>query len=46
MALTHKRLLQDWRLRAQQGQAEARRVMAEMLTPAGKLVLKVLIFCV
>lgn len=35
MALTHKRLLQSWRDRAQQGQQEARRVMAEMLTPAG-----------
>ncbi|KAL4219312.1 hypothetical protein ACF0H5_021891 [Mactra antiquata] len=37
LALTHKRLLQDWRLRSQQGQAEARRVVAEMLTPAGAL---------
>ncbi|XP_053380699.1 uncharacterized protein LOC123547928 [Mercenaria mercenaria] len=35
LALTHKRLLQDWRDRALQGQQEARRVMAEMLTPAG-----------
>ncbi|XP_052788266.1 uncharacterized protein LOC128223070 [Mya arenaria] len=35
LALTHRRLLQDWRTRAQQGQAEARRVLAEMLTPAG-----------
>jgi hypothetical protein len=36
LALTHKRLLQDWRDRALQGQQEARRVMAEMLTPAGQ----------
>ncbi|XP_078606310.1 uncharacterized protein LOC144879003 isoform X1 [Branchiostoma floridae x Branchiostoma japonicum] len=35
MALTHGRLLQQWRDRARSGQIEARRVLAEMLTPSG-----------
>ncbi|XP_015222485.2 uncharacterized protein [Lepisosteus oculatus] len=35
MAHTHWQLLQDWRERARSGQAEARRVLAEMLTPSG-----------
>ncbi|XP_064616113.1 uncharacterized protein LOC135480256 isoform X2 [Liolophura sinensis] len=35
VAVTHSRLLQEWRDRATQGQAEARRVLAEMLTPSG-----------
>ncbi|KAK3586969.1 hypothetical protein CHS0354_026685 [Potamilus streckersoni] len=35
MAATHCRLLEKWRERALTSQAEARRVMAEMLTPAG-----------
>ncbi|CAG2207833.1 unnamed protein product [Mytilus edulis] len=33
MALTHRTLLEEWRRRAMQGQLEARRVIAEMLTP-------------
>ncbi|KAK3087132.1 hypothetical protein FSP39_002128, partial [Pinctada imbricata] len=37
MALTHRRLLLEWRERAQQGQAEARRVVAEMLVPSAGL---------
>lgn len=35
MALTHGRLLDVWRERAVSGQVEARRVLAEMLTPSG-----------
>lgn len=35
MALTHSKLLQQWRSRSASGQAEARRVLAEMLTPSG-----------
>ncbi|XP_041369332.1 uncharacterized protein LOC121383395 [Gigantopelta aegis] len=35
MSLTHLLLLEQWRERAQTGQAEARRVLAEMLTPSG-----------
>lgn len=35
MALTHHRLLYRWRDRAISGQVEARRVLAEMLTPSG-----------
>ena len=35
MALTHGLLLQQWRTRAVSGQVEARRVLAEMLTPSG-----------
>ena len=35
MATSHKLLLQQWRDRARSGQAEARRVLAEMLTPSG-----------
>ncbi|MGH0136982.1 UNVERIFIED_CONTAM: hypothetical protein FKN15_062620 [Acipenser sinensis] len=35
MAHSYGRLLQLWRERAQTGQAEARRVLAEMLTPSG-----------
>ncbi|XP_046341366.1 putative uncharacterized protein DDB_G0271606 isoform X2 [Haliotis rufescens] len=35
MALTHHRLLLQWRERATSGQQEARRVLAEMLTPSG-----------
>ena len=35
MALTHQTLLQQWRDRSKQGQAEARRVIGEMLTPSG-----------
>ena len=35
MALTHKRLLEEWREKSERGQAEARRVIAEMLTPSG-----------
>ena len=35
MALTHASLLQQWRDRASRGQAAARRVLAEMLTPSG-----------
>ena len=35
MALTHFRLLHCWRERATSGQVEARRVLAEMLTPSG-----------
>ncbi|XP_021349054.1 uncharacterized protein LOC110447589 isoform X2 [Mizuhopecten yessoensis] len=34
MAITHKKLLQDWRDRANKGQSEHRRVIAEMLTPS------------
>ncbi|XP_052092647.1 uncharacterized protein LOC127729059 [Mytilus californianus] len=33
MALTHRTILEEWRRRARQGQLEARRVIAEMLTP-------------
>ena len=36
MALTHRTLLEEWRRRSRQGQLEARRVIAEMLTPSGK----------
>ncbi len=39
MALTHNRLLEEWRERALSGQVEARRVMAEMLTPSGTTIL-------
>ena len=35
MAHTHQTLLQEWRDRSTRGQAEARRVIAEMLTPSG-----------
>lgn len=35
MAVTHNKLLQQWRNRSVSGQAEARRVLAEMLTPSG-----------
>ncbi|XP_065068208.1 uncharacterized protein LOC135693605 [Rhopilema esculentum] len=35
MAYTHQTLLQEWRDRSTKGQAEARRVIAEMLTPSG-----------
>jgi len=35
MALTHGRLLETWRERATSSQVEARRVLAEMLTPSG-----------
>ncbi|XP_013419750.1 uncharacterized protein LOC106180336 isoform X2 [Lingula anatina] len=35
IALTHPKLLEQWRERAQSGQMEARRVIAEMLTPSG-----------
>ncbi|XP_038638238.1 uncharacterized protein LOC119955772 isoform X3 [Scyliorhinus canicula] len=35
MAHTHGRLLHLWRERALKGQADARRVLAEMLTPSG-----------
>lgn len=35
IALTHGRLLKVWRERAISGQVEARRVLAEMLTPSG-----------
>jgi hypothetical protein len=35
MALTHARLLETWRATAKLGQREARRVLAEMLTPSG-----------
>ena len=35
IALTHSRLLQTWRDRAISSQVEARRVLAEMLTPSG-----------
>lgn len=35
MALTHGRLLEVWRQRAASSQVEARRVLAEMLTPSG-----------
>ena len=35
IALTHIKLLQQWRDRAISGQTEARRVLAEMLTPSG-----------
>jgi len=35
IALTHGRLLQAWRDRASVSQVEARRVLAEMLTPSG-----------
>ncbi|XP_069121165.1 serine-rich adhesin for platelets-like [Argopecten irradians] len=34
MAITHKKLLQDWRSRSNKGQSEHRRVIAEMLTPS------------
>lgn len=34
MALTHRTLLEEWRRRSRQGQLEARRVIAEMLTPS------------
>ncbi|GLH07875.1 Protein of unknown function [Gryllus bimaculatus] len=35
MALTHSRLLEDWRTSARRSQRDARRVLAEMLTPSG-----------
>ncbi|XP_065646478.1 uncharacterized protein LOC100198790 isoform X2 [Hydra vulgaris] len=35
MALTHSRLLESWRERSISSQVEARRVLAEMLTPSG-----------
>jgi hypothetical protein len=35
MALSHVNLLQEWRDRAGKGQSDARRVIAEMLTPSG-----------
>ncbi|PSN52162.1 hypothetical protein C0J52_06455 [Blattella germanica] len=35
MAQTHSKLLEDWRNIAKKGQREARRVLAEMLTPSG-----------
>lgn len=35
IAITHSKLLQQWRDRAVSGQTEARRVLAEMLTPSG-----------
>lgn len=35
IAFSHGKLLQQWRERAEMGQAEARRVLAEMLTPSG-----------
>ena len=35
MARTHSKLLEDWRAMAKKGQREARRVLAEMLTPSG-----------
>ncbi|XP_064649677.1 uncharacterized protein LOC135501476 isoform X2 [Lineus longissimus] len=35
MAISHGKLLQRWRSQAKEGQANARRVLAEMLTPAG-----------
>lgn len=35
IALTHTNLLKQWRDRAVSGQTEARRVLAEMLTPSG-----------
>ncbi|KAJ1146076.1 hypothetical protein NDU88_012358 [Pleurodeles waltl] len=35
MAHSYSRLIQQWRERASRGQAEARRVLAEMLTPSG-----------
>ncbi|XP_048469359.1 uncharacterized protein LOC109931616 [Rhincodon typus] len=35
MARTHGRLLHFWRERASKGQADARRALAEMLTPSG-----------
>ncbi|EDV28131.1 uncharacterized protein TRIADDRAFT_53407 [Trichoplax adhaerens] len=35
IAKTHAKLLEEWRERATSGQEEARRVLAEMLTPAG-----------
>ncbi|XP_071802792.1 uncharacterized protein [Asterias amurensis] len=37
MAHTHAVLLKTWRERANSGQAEARKVLAEMLTPSGKV---------
>ncbi|KAK3918796.1 Nitrogenase iron protein [Frankliniella fusca] len=35
LALTHSTLLEDWRKQASLGQRQARRVLAEMLTPSG-----------
>lgn len=35
LALTHSTLLEEWRKQAAQGQRQARRVLAEMLTPSG-----------
>ena len=35
IGLTHSNLLKQWRDRAVSGQTEARRVLAEMLTPSG-----------
>jgi len=35
MVLTHSKLLETWRATAKLGQREARRVLAEMLTPSG-----------
>ncbi|XP_022093989.1 plectin-like [Acanthaster planci] len=37
MAQSHAVLLKTWRERANSGQAEARKVLAEMLTPSGKV---------
>ena len=37
MSLTHTKLLEEWRERASMGQLDARRVIAEMLTPSGEL---------
>jgi len=35
IALTHQTLLEEWREKSKRGQTEARRVIAEMLTPSG-----------
>ncbi len=35
MVRTHQSLVQEWQDRARSGQAEARRAIAEMLTPSG-----------
>ena len=43
MAHTHAVLLKTWRERANSGQAEARKVLAEMLTPSGELMLTLLL---
>ena len=36
MVHTHRNLLSQWRKRAVMNQSEARRVLAEMLTPSGE----------